>query len=267
MLGTYVYHQIIRKTIIGFGTLFNNIELRRESEDGSLQVMKVPLAYGPKQKFLARLREQPSLNQKVQITLPRIAFELSGFSYDPSRKVSPIQTIKSVDPIDKTNTKKQFMPVPYNVEFELSIIAKNNDDGIQILEQILPYFQPSFNLSINLVNEMGEIKDVPVVLNGISYEDDYEGDFDKRRSIIYNLTFTAKTYLYGPVSDQKVIKKVTADTYTNVDTVNAPREIRYTVQPDPIDSDPDDDFGFNEMYSEFADNKKYNPTTGQDEDL
>jgi len=267
MLGTYVYHEIIRKTIIGFGTLFNNIELRRSAEDGTIQSMKVPLAYGPKQKFLSRLRQQPNLNQKIQITLPRISFEVNGFSYDPSRKVSPIQTIKSVDPADNTKTKKQFMPVPYNVEFELSVIAKNNDDGIQILEQILPYFQPSFNITINLINEMGEVKDVPVVLNSISYEDDYEGDFEKRRSIIYNLTFTAKTYLYGPIADQKLIKKVQADTYTTVDTVDAPRQIRYTVTPDPLDADPDDDFGFNEIFSEFTDNKKYNPETGQDEDL
>ncbi len=267
MLGTYVYHQIIRKTIIGFGTLFNNIEIRRKTDDGDLQTMKVPLAYGPKQKFLVKLKEQPNLNQKVQITLPRISFEIGGFSYDPSRKVSPIQTIKSIDPSDNTSTKKQFMPVPYNIDFDLSVITKNNDDGIQILEQILPYFQPSFNLSINLVHEMGEVKDVPIVLNSISYEDDYEGDFDARRAIIYNLSFTAKTYLYGPVTEQKLIKKAIADTYTSMDTVNAPRQIRYSVEPDPINSDPDDDFGFNELYSEFTDNKKWDPVAGVDEDL
>jgi hypothetical protein len=267
MLGTYVYHHIIKKTIIGFGTLFNNIEIRRKSNDGKIQSMKVPLAYGPKQKFLVRLQEQPNLNQKVQITLPRISFEVQGLSYDSDRKVSPIQTIKSKNTTDGNVTRTQFVPVPYNIDFSLSIIAKNNDDAIQIIEQILPYFQPSFNISINLIENMNEIKDVPIILNNISYEDDYEGDFEKRRAIIYTLTFTAKTYLYGPVTEQKLIKKAITDTYTNMDTVNTPREIRYVVQPDPVDSDIDDDFGFNEIYSEFSDNMKWNPVTGQDEEI
>mgnify|MGYP001166331733 CR=1 FL=1 len=225
MLGNYSYHEIFRKTIVAFGTMFNNIEVRRQDE-----VMKVPLAYGPKQKFLARLDQNPDpTNKRVQITLPRLSFEISGVSYDPSRKVSPTQKIKFKK--DVNENKNAFMPVPYNINFELAIISKNQDDGLQIIEQILPYFQPHYNLSVKLATSIGETKDVPIVLQDIDYEDDYEGDFANRRAIIYTLQFTAKTYLYGPVTDAKTIKKSITDYYTSTDTTKAPREKRYTVTP------------------------------------
>ena len=225
MLGTYSYHEIFRKTIVSFGTMFNNIEIRRQDE-----VMKVPLAYGPKQKFLARLDQNPDpTNKRVQITLPRLSFEISGVSYDSSRKVSPTQKIKFKK--DTTDNKNAFMPVPYNINFELAVISKNQDDGLQIVEQILPYFQPHYNLSVKLATQIGETKDVPVVLQDIQYEDDYEGDFANRRAIIYTFQFVAKTYLYGPITDSKVIKKSITDYYTSTDTTKAPREKRYTVTP------------------------------------
>ena len=225
MLGTYSYHEIFRKTIVSFGTMFNNIEIRRQDE-----VMKVPLAYGPKQKFLARLDQNPDpTNKRVQITLPRISFEIAGVSYDSSRKVSPTQKIKFKKDVDEN--KNAFMPVPYNLEFELAIISKNQDDGLQIIEQILPFFQPHYNLSVKLATTIGETKDVPVVLNSIDYEDDYEGDFATRRAIIYTLRFNCKTYLYGPITDSKVIKKAVADMYTSTNTTSAPRQVRYTVTP------------------------------------
>ena len=225
MLGNYSYHEIFRKTIVAFGTMFNNIEIRRQDE-----VMKVPLAYGPKQKFLARLDQNPDpTNKRVQITLPRLSFEIAGVSYDPGRKVSPTQKIKFKK--DVNENKNAFMPVPYNINFELAIISKNQDDGLQIIEQILPYFQPHYNLSVKLATTIGETKDVPIVLQDINYEDDYEGDFTNRRAIIYTLQFTAKTYLYGPVTDSKTIKKAITDYYTSTDTTKAPREKRYTVTP------------------------------------
>ena len=225
MLGTYSYHEIFRKTIVAFGTMFNNIEIRRQDE-----VMKVPLAYGPKQKFLARLNQNPDpTNKRDQITLPRLSFEISGVSYDSSRKVSPTQKIKFKK--DTTDNKNAFMPVPYNINFELAVISKNQDDGLQIVEQILPYFQPHYNLSVKLATQIGETKDVPVVLQDIQYEDDYEGDFANRRAIIYTFQFVAKTYLYGPITDSKVIKKSITDYYTSTDTTKAPREKRYTVTP------------------------------------
>ena len=270
MLGTYSYHEIIKKTVVGFGTLFNNIELRRTDNAGNIEeVMKVPLAYGPKQKFLARLRQVGDLTQKdqVQITLPRISFEINGISYDPSRKVSPTQYIRNTT--DAGKNVKMFAPIPYNINFELAILAKNQDDSLQILEQILPYFQPSFNITMTLVPELGDKKDYPVTLTSVDYQDEYEGDYDTRRTLIYTLQFVAKTYLYGPVNDStnEVIKKAIVDYSTQMDTQNAPREVRYTVQPDPITADAGDDFGFNEMTSYFTDAKQYNPVTGQDEDI
>ena len=265
MLGTYSYNEIFRKTVVSFGTLFNNIEIKRTS-GSKTEVMKVPLAYGPKEKFLARLRQVGDLTTKdaIQITLPRISFEISGFSYDTTRKVSPTQVLRHVQADGKT--KKSFMPVPYNVDFELAIMSKNQDDGLQILEQILPFFQPFFNITINLVPELGESKDFPVSLNSVSYEDDYEGDYTTRRTLIYTLSFTAKTYLYGPVSDttDKLIKKAIVDTSLDAKRT-APREQRYTVEPDPITADPDDNFGFNELFSEFTDGLSRNPVTGNDE--
>ena len=259
MLGTYSYHEIFRRTVVAFGTLFNNIELRRTNE-----VMKVPLAYGPKQKFLARLDQNPDpTNKRVQITLPRISFEINGIQYDPTRKVSPTQKIKVAKDVDEN--KNVYMPVPYNLSFELAIISKNQEDGMQILEQILPFFQPHYNLSVKLIPDIDDTRDVPVVLTSVDYEDDYENNFQTRRAIIYTLQFTVKTYLYGPVTDAKIIKKVVTDMYTKVDTTSAPREVRYTIQPDPITADADDDFGFGIVDEDFSDNKKRNPTSGVDE--
>ena len=265
MLGTYTYHEIIRKTIVGFGTLFNDIEIRRSGEGGRIEAMKVPLSYGPKQKFLARLEQQATQEQPIQMVLPRMAFEVKNLSYDSSRKVSPIQTIKAIDPDNDSKVRKAFMPVPYNIDFELAIIAKNSDDAVQIVEQILPYFQPSFNVTLNLVSVIGEKKDVPITLTSISYEDDYEGDYLKRRAIIYTLQFSTKTYLYGPVSDSSVIKKAIADVYTKVDTVSTPRAMRYTAQPDPVTAEVNDDFGFTETWTTNDDYTQWNPVTGQDE--
>lgn len=265
MLGTYSYHEIIKKTVVAFGTLFNNIELRRTS-GSKTEVMKVPLAYGPRQKFLARLRGVGDLSTKdqVQITLPRLYFEINSISYDATRKVSPTQIVRNTKADGKE--MRSFMPIPYNIGFELGILSKNQDDALQILEQILPFFQPSFNITMNLVPDLDAKKDYPVTLQSIDYQDEYEGDYDTRRTLVYTLQFVAKTYLYGPVTDVsgEVIKKVQLD-YSAEAVRTAPREVRYTVTPDPITADPDDNFGFNEFTSTFVDSKDWNPVTGQDE--
>ena len=158
------------------------------------------------------------------------------------------------------------MPVPYNINFELSVLAKNQDDALQIIEQILPIFQPSFNITLNLVPDLGEKKDYPVTLTSVDYDDVYEGDYDTRRTLVYTLQFVAKSYLYGPVQDKssELITKAIVDIATD-SKVTAAREVRYQVTPDPADADPDDDFGFNELYSEFTDGLSRNPTTGIDE--
>ena len=264
MLGTYYYHEIIRKTIISFGTLFNDINIRHDNTDGStFSELKVPLAYGPSQKFLARLEQQADLNKPVAITLPRMSFEMTSIQYDSARKHGVTQSFKASD---GTNLKKVFMPVPYNIGFELNILAKLNDDALQIVEQILPFFQPSFNLTIDLVKAIGEKRDIPIILDSMNFQDDYEGDFATRRALIYTLGFTAKTYLFGPVpsSSEGLIKKVQVDLTSNTDTRTAKREMRYTVEPDPLSAGPDDDFGFSETTSFFSDGKSYSPTQRKD---
>lgn len=232
MLGTYFYHEIIRKTVVSFGTLFNQIYIKHQnSSDETISELKVPLAYGPVQKFLARLEQQEDLNRAVQISLPRMSFEMNRISYDPTRKVSVTQTFKAVD--DNTRVKKVYMPVPYNLGFELNILTKLNDDALQILEQILPYFQPSFNITVELVDSIGEKRDIPVVLESINFQDDYEGDFSTRRVLMYTLQFTAKTYIFGPVADSTdgIIRKVQVDYYTNTNDLIAKRQVRYTATP------------------------------------
>jgi len=232
MLGTHFYHEIIRKTIVGFGTLFNNIELRRVNSAGEIvQTLKIPLSYGPREKFLARLDAEPRLDGRAetQIQLPRITFEMKGISYDPTRKMSPVNICTTPKSGDKKAVYTQYAPVPYNLDFELNIISKNNDDSVQILEQILPYFQPVFNISIKLIEKTNEIKDVPIVLNNVGIQDDYEGDFTKRRSLVHTLNFVAKTYLYGPISTADVIKTVNVDISAAIK--EGSRYVRYSATP------------------------------------
>ena len=257
----------MRKVVVAFGTMFNNIQLVRTNNAGEVtQTMKVPLAYGPKNKWLARLREDPNLTKKVAVTLPRIGFEIANISYDPARKLNSIQKFKKVNSSsDGKSMSQQYMPVPYNMDFELFVMAKNSDDALQIVEQILPYFQPEYTITINDIVQMNNKRDVPIVLTGISYEDNYEGEFTERRAIIYTMSFTAKAYLYGPVISGQVITKVQVDQFSDSASAAPKREQRYTVTPEPATADFDDDFGFNETTSFFQDAKTYNPTTGQDE--
>jgi len=265
MLGTQFYHESIRKIIVSFGTMFNEINLVRKDSSGSItQSMKVPLAYGPKEKFLARLRQDADLSKTVAITLPRLGFEIKNLSYDPTRKLNRVQKFKKVKGAKASQLDTQYMPVPYNLELELYIMAKQSDDALQIVEQILPYFQPDYTLTINDMTDMGIKRDVPVVLGGISYEDNYEGDFTARRALIYTLSFTTKFYLYGPVTSSKVIKTVQVDQYTDLPDASPKREQRYTVTPKPTTADGDDDFGFNETTSFFVDAKEYDLETGED---
>jgi len=280
MLGSYHYHEIIRKTIIGFGTLFNQIYIRHYDKNDSniVDELRVPISYGPKQKFFARLSEQSELNKQIAVTLPRMSFEMVSLSYDASRKAGITQTFKASD---GPKLKKVFMPVPYNIGFDLSIYCKLNDDALQIVEQILPCFQPAFNLTIDLVNSIGEKRDIPIILNNVSFQDDYEGDFSTRRALIYTLSFTAKTYLFGAISESGdgLIRKVQVDTYSGTNQISAKREMRYTVVPKAVEDlnndgiissiddallGPDDNFGFSETFEFFTDSRRYNIGQGGD---
>jgi hypothetical protein len=233
----YFYHEILRKTIIGFGTLFNEIKIKHvDDSNQTVSVIKVPLAYGPTQKFLARLEQVPNLNKPVQMSLPRMSFEFTGLTYDSTRKVTTTQTFLTGLTSDQKEIRKVYMPVPYNMSFELSIMTKLNDDMLQIVEQILPYFQPHYALTLDLVKEIGEKRDVPIIFEGISMQDDYEGNFDTRRALIYTLRFAAKTYLFGPVADvsKDVISKVSIG-FVSGDASGTPsRDLTYTVEPRAI---------------------------------
>ena len=231
MLGQYFYHEILRKTVIGFGTLFNGIEIRHDNDSGGeVSRMKVPLAYGPMQKFLAKIEQQPTIQGRPAITLPRMSFEMTNLNYDPSRKASITQTFKSGN---TDNVKKVFMPVPYNVGFMLSIATKLNDDMLQIMEQILPYFQPGLNITLNLISSINEKRDIPIILESINMSDDYEGSFDNRRAMITTMQFSAKVYLFGAVADNPdgLIKKVNVDYFTDTNRVTAKRVQRYSATP------------------------------------
>ena len=235
MFGTHFYNEGLRKLTIAFGQLFNNIVIQNTSSTGAVtKRIRVPLAYAPKEKFIVRLEQQANLqsDREVSITLPRLGFEITGLSYDSTRKLNKMnKTIRVKNNEEGKKTNFNYTPVPYNINFELAIISKNQDDGLQIIEQILPYFQPHYNLSVKLLTSVNEIKDVPVVLTNVEYEDDYEGDFSTRRAIIYTLQFTAKTYLYGPVTESKIIKKAVTDYYTDTNVTRAPRQVRYTATP------------------------------------
>ena len=263
------YHELIRKTIVAFGTLFNDLYIYRRSSTGKInQKMKVPLAYGPKQKFLARIDQDSTRGadnvKTTALTLPRIGFELTGLTYDPARKLNRIQKFKKVKGADSKSLSNVYMPVPYNVSFTLFTMAKNSEDALQIVEQILPMFQPDYTVSLNVMPQLDIVRDVPIISNDVTYEDSYDGAFTERRVLMYTLSFTAKMYLYGPVTSTSVIKQVQVDQYTNTNTTTARREQRYVVTPNPTSADADDDFGFNETRSFFQDADEYDPSSGED---
>jgi hypothetical protein len=201
------YNRIIRKMVVAFGSLFNEITLIRYNNELTQEYerIKVPLIYSPKEKFISRLFSDPDLTRSVNTVLPRMGFEVTGYTYDSSRK--SITTLKSfATSTSKTSVKTQNVGVPYDMDFTLSIYARNIEDGTQIVEQILPYFTPDFTITINFIDGFPETtKDVPFILNSVDNTIEYEGDFTTTRLIIWNLNFTAKTYFFGPVSEGKII--------------------------------------------------------------
>ena len=265
MFGRQFYHESLRKIVVAFGTIFNNIVIvRQDSDGGTIQRLKVPLAYSPKEKFLTRLEQQPNLDQReMAISLPRMGFEISGLSYDSSRKLQRVGKFKNVNTSDAGKQYYQYNPVPYNLSFNLYSFTATAEDGLCIVEQILPYFQPDYTVTINAIPSMGIKRDVPITLNSVDYQDTYDGAFTQRRAVNYTLNFTAKTYLYGPIYSSKVIKETQTDIYT--DTTGSPkREERIVVVPNPTTADADDDFGFTTTISTYTDSKNYNPSTDSD---
>lgn len=214
MFGHTFYHETLRKYIILFGTLFNDIYIQRNDNSGTnIQTFKIPISYAPRDKILSRLDTDPGLNRQTAITLPRMSFEMSAMNYDPDRKLNTIQ--KNVALItrsdgnenaeEKSNLKSVYNPVPYTMNFSLFIYVKNAEDGTKIMEQILPFFTPDWTATVNLLPEMNMTYDIPTILNSVSTEDIYEGDFITRRALIHTLEFTMKGYVFGPVSKSGVV--------------------------------------------------------------
>lgn len=278
---TYFRHETIRKYVILFGSYFDDITVQRyDSSNTRVQTLGVPLAYGPKQKFLVRLATDPQLDRDVAIQLPRMGFELQNIAYDPTRKLNNTQKNFYVSSSDNTVNKTQYTPVPYNFDFILSIFVKNADDGTQIIEQILPYFKPEWNSTVNLIPEMGISMDIPTILNSVDIEDSYEGDFLSRRALIWNLNFTMKGYLYGPTSTSGVITRAQVDLHPNT-AITTSRTSRVVIVPGLLPNGQPttnsaasidrnlikstDDYGFASNTFFFNDGKRYNPQNGRDE--
>jgi hypothetical protein len=215
MLDQRFYWGTIRKSIVAFGNMFNNITVEHKDSLGNvIESIRVPLSYSPKQKFLTRIRQQPNVDtQNIQLVLPRMGFEMVAIDYDPNRKISPIQQSRTIE--SSTTANSQYAPTPYNLNMLLYIYAKNQDDGLQIVEQILPYFNPDYNLSLKAVPDLDIKNDLPILLNSVGFQDDYEGDLTTRRSIIWSLNFIMKLNFYGPVNKQGFITKVNATTYND----------------------------------------------------
>tara|TARA_R110002074_G_scaffold134409_1_gene278526 strand:- start:403 stop:1251 length:849 start_codon:yes stop_codon:yes gene_type:complete len=282
MFGAQYYNQIVRKYIIGFGNLFNDIVVQRLNSAGvRVQSIGVPVAYGPKEKFLVRLAQDSSLEKEVMVQLPRMGFEITGMSYAGQRKLS--STIKNAryDTSDNNRLRTQFVPVPYDIQILLSIFVKNADDGTQILEQIVPYFRPEFTTNIKLVPSMNIVMDTPIVLNSVNIEDTYEGDFLTRRALIWNLDFTIQGYFFGPVSTTGVIKRTQVDFHAN-NIVGSSRNSRLVIVPGQLANgdvtsnssvsvhrdtiSANSDFGFAQNVFFFTDGFTYDPKTGSDSD-
>ena len=210
--GNVFYHGVIRKTIVAFGHLFSNIYIDRkegDSVDGpTIQRLQIPIAYAPKEKWIVRLEQDPNLENHTYVTLPRMSFEITGYNYDASRKVGKMQKIVCNN---GTSSGSMFSPVPYNLDISLYVLTKTQEDAMQIIEQILPTFSPEYTVSINAVPEMNIIQDVPIALNSISVQDEYDGDFQTRRFVTHTLTFTLKLNLFGPVQQNKPIYTTTAN--------------------------------------------------------
>jgi hypothetical protein len=251
MLGNdHFYNRTIRKMVIAMGTVLNDIEVVRYTLDGvtAKEKFKVPLSYGAKEKYYTRITTDPDLIRSVNIVVPRISFEMTGMTYDSSRKM--VSTMTNGAAQTGTTAYKQYVPVPYDFSFSASVYVRNTEDGTQIIEQIVPFFTPDFTVTATLVPQIGLKYDIPIILNSVSNEVDYEGDFSTTRLIIWNLEFTLKGYLFPPV---KGGSKIIHSANTNIrDTTSA--NLKYAnvmTLPDPSNAMPDDEYGFAETITEY----------------
>lgn len=229
MFGQHFYNETTRRYVAVFGTLFNDIQIERRDGDGVVQKrMKVPINYAPMQKLLARLEGDPELNAPA-MTLPRMSFEITGMTYSPERKLGSTLKYAKGSPTDPNSFSSRLTPTPYDIEFELNIMTKYNEDATRILEQILPYFKPDFTPSVKILDDQDLYLDIPIVLNSVATEDTYDGDFQTRRALIYTLSFTMRGWFFGPNQNRKVIKFTESDVIMPIDSTQADSTV--TVQP------------------------------------
>jgi hypothetical protein len=223
------YNGIIKQIVVGFGSLFSNIKIVRHDQSGNLiQTISVPIAYAPKEKWLVRTEQDPNLENNVFATLPRMGFEVTGYSYDSNRKVNRNHYVNFKD--GNTNTRMH-APAPYNIEISLYAVTKGTEDGLCIVEQILPLFTPEYSLNFEAIPSMGIKESVPLVLNSVSVSDEFEGDFQTKRLVTHTFNFTAKANIYGSPQSNKVITTVDVDVDTK--TINA-GENKYTATGNPV---------------------------------
>lgn len=248
--GKQFYFSTTRKIVAVFGTLFNSLYIGRYSDTGTLvKNISVPLVYAPKRHFIARQAEEDSerVNTNVAITLPRMSFELVDMQYDATRSINPRRS-KKYNSTNVDNMLRQQSPAPYTMMMDLNVYTKNTDDMFQILEQILPYFRPSITVPIKLVTETNQIVDVPFKLTGVSPSIEYEGSLGDGRTLIYTLSFDIETYIYPPVEDTGIIKKVYANSITNDDNRV---DVEQLIEVDPITAQIDDVWLAKETITEF----------------
>lgn len=238
MFGDHFYHSTMRKSVAVFGTLFNNLKVIRKAADGSvLNQIRVPLAYGPKQKFLARLDQETGFDAPMAIKLPRMAFEITSLTLDQTQKLAKRTKIVETHASDVTKKKtiKQF--TSYDIGMSLYIMSKNQDDGLQIVEQILPYFSPEYNVTITPVNGFNHKQDVAIILGGVQIDDQYEGEITERRVLIYQLDFIMKMKFYGPTGDQGIIREINIDFNEDSGGANILENLDITITPSNADED------------------------------
>ena len=251
MLDQRFYWGTIRKAIVAFGNMFNNITIERKDAAGNVvQLQRVPLAYSPQQKFLAKIKQQPDVdNTNFQVILPRMGFEMVSLDYDPNRKISPMQQSRTIN--SSTTASAQYAPTPYNINVLLYIYAKNQDDGLQIIEQILPYFNPDYNLTIHAIPELSINNDLPIILTSIGFVDDYEGDMTTRRAIMWTLSFVMKLNFYGPVSKQGIINRVTTNTFRDAALTSQQSRIIVQGTGDLANTIPDGNVTYLSTFEDF----------------
>lgn len=260
MFSGHYYNATLRRLVSVFGTLFNNLSVVTKDKTGRVvRVTKVPLSYGPKQKFLARIDEQPNpeTGTKVAIKLPRMSFEITSLTYDITTKIGSFTQFTAADSTDSSVRRQVRAGAPYRVGIQLSIMAKNQDDALQVMEQILPFFQPEYTVAIKDVDGIDTTNDVPIVLNSVSMADDYEGDFMNRRVIVYTLDFELRARFYGQISKRKVIKQALVN--YNVDSPTTTYE-QYTATVDPINSTPADAYDIVETITFLDETNAYSIT-------